>query len=400
MHTPIEIRLLLFSLLMISITGSCRRESFSPSQADSFVKFFGVHHKGEGFDVKTLSDGGYILAGTTTSENSGTNIVLIRTDRFGNEVWQPKQFGGQYDDRANSLLVLPDGGYAILGSTTVEAGSQVFVSNMYLVRTDNQGNELWTRDYGGLSNDIGYNLTQTSDGGFILIGSTENLHTGDTYILQVKIDSEGKTEWTRVHGVSPSVGTYITETDDGYLFTGYTISAFQPGQSNLNIFIIRTNKLGRITFPFIYGSTGNDYGTSLVRHIEGGYVILGTTTNPANGVKNVFLAQVEENISNLVWSNTYGGEVNHEASCIKMTNEGNFVITGTKEVSPNNHDIFLLKTDGNGNEIFFKTFGGTGHQRGAAIDITADGGFVITGSNETGGNSMITLIKTTPSGDL
>jgi hypothetical protein len=391
----------LYLIIILSILNSCREESFSPSQADSFIKFFGNYNKNEGFDIRSLNDGGYLLVGTTTTEDAGTNIILIRTDKYGNEVWESKQFGGLYDDRAYSLAELSDGNFAIIGSTTVEGQNGTLISNMYLIKTNSRGDTLWTRKYGGYSNDIGFNLAETSDGGFILIGSTESLSSGDKDIVLVKTDPEGFEQWTRIHGgPGDDVGTYIVETEYGYIYTGYTRSYSQSGQANSNVFIVKTNIWGRVTYPYTYGSTGDDNGEALLPMPEGGYLILGTTTDPITDIKNVFLARVEEDISNPLWIEQYGGQTDHVASCLKVTNEGDIVITGTQEISSGNHIIFLLKTDNNGNQLFLRTFGGSGLQRAEAIDLTLDGGYVITGSNELGGNSMITLIKTTSGGDL
>ena len=145
---------------------------------------------------------------------------------------------------------------------------------------------------------------------------------------------------------------------------------------------------------------GDDYGKTIIPFPEGGYLILGTTTQPGSKVKNVFLARIEEDISNPVWIQKYGGQLNHVASCMRINDEGNIVITGTQEISEGNHVIFLLETDNNGNQLYLRTYGGQGHQRAEALDLTNDGGYVIIGSNELGGNSMITLIKTTIDGEL
>jgi hypothetical protein len=387
--------------IIVALSGSCREETFSPSQADSFVKFFGTHQKDEGIDIKSLDDGGFILLGTTSTENSGTDIILIITDKYGNAVRNSRQFGGPFDDRAGSIIKLSDGGMAILGSITVLTGNDAMASNMYLIRTDGQGDTLWTRNYGDSSDQTGYHLAETSDGGFILIGSSENSETGEANILLVKTDLYGEIQWTRVHGgPGDDVGTYIAETDDGFIYTGYTRSYSQTGQSNANVFIVKTNHLGRVIFPFTYGNSGDDYGKSLIPMPDGGFLVLGTTTNQENNRKNVFLARIGENISNPVWIETYGADIDHVASCFKITNDGNIIITGTQELSPRNHAIFLLKTDSNGNQLFLRTYGGSGRQNGKAVDIADDGGYVIAGSNELDGNSMITLIKTKPGGEL
>ncbi len=397
----------LFLTSVLFISNSCRQESFSPSQADSFIKFYSLFNKDEGLDVKTLDGRGYVLAGTTYS-GTNSNIILIITDKYGRETSTPKQFGGDYEDRAHSLIVLSDGGFAILGTTTVESEEESLVTNMYLVRTDHMGNELWTGNYGGINtNESGFGLAETTDGGFILIGSTEN-HTGVKNIYLVKTDPEGEELWTRTHtGLNDDVGLSIAErySDEGvpkgYIFTGYTKSySFQPGQSNSNIFIAETNQDGRIVNANTYGGNGEDFGRSLISHPEGGIVVLGTTSDPSSNEKNIFLGRIDGNISNPLWTRSLGGSDNHIAACVKITPEDYYIITGTLELTPDNHVIFLMKTDPGGNIVFTNTFGGSGKQRAQAVDIAEDGGYIITGYNKSGNNSMITLIKTNADGEL
>ncbi len=403
MHGSLNIKSIITGLSIIALlafSNSCREETFSPSQADSFVKFFGSYDIDTGYDVKSLDDGGYAIVGTTTTENAVTDIILIRTDRYGNEIWEPKLYGGDYNDRAYSFKVLPDGGFAILGTKGLRSNNRL-ISNLYLIRTNSSGDTIWTREYGGFSKDVGYHLDLTSDGGFIMIGSTEDATKGVSDILIVKTDADGEVFWTRtLGGPGNDVGTHISKTDNGYIFAGYSDSFNQPGQSNSNIFIAKINLLGRVIFPYTYGGSGNDFGESVIPVPGEGYAILGTTTNPLTNTKNIFLTLVEEDIAKPVWSRSFGGDINHVAASLKMTPDGSFIITGTQELSPANHSIFLLKIDGDGNEIFFKTFGGSGRQSAGSVDLTMDGGYVITGSNELGGNSMITLIKTRAGGEL
>lgn len=399
MHDSHNIKAFLTVPFIISIiiaSVSCRQESFSPTHSESFIKFFGQSGNNEGFDVKALDNGGYVMAGTTTTE-SGTNIILILTDKYGNETGSSKQFGGPHDDHAHSVIVLSDGGFAILGSTTRERNG---VKNMFLIRTDSQGNELWAKSYGGNTNEIGYSLAETRDGGFILLGSTEHPGTNHKNIFMVKTFQDGMVDWTRTHGgFNDDVGFYIAETDYGFIYTGYTHNYAIYPQANSNIFIVKTNFNGIVTSAITYGSTGYDYGKSLILHPEGGYIVLGTTSN-SSSVKNIYLSRIDENISIPLWAQSIGGSVNHVAACMKITPEGNYIITGTKELSEDNHVIFLLKTDTEGNEIFFETYGGSGLQRAEAVEIARDGGYIIFGSNKTGGNSMMTLIKTNSNGQL
>ncbi len=388
--------LFFFTLLVFS----CNKESFGPGEDASFIKFFGGHLLDEGFDVKSLPDGGYLIAGTSEGE-PGKKVILIRTDRSGNQLWSPRLYGSGIDSYGYSLQLLPDGGFAIAGSTTRENGEGVVYSNMYLVVTDENGELQWEKEYGGESDEVAYNLQITDDGGFILIGSTSATANGPKNIRLVKTDQNGDTLWTRTHGgENDDVGKFIAETAKGFIYAGYTNSFSQHNQSNSNIFVAKTNSSGRIIYPYTYGASGNDSGKSLIPLDGGGYFILGSAVNPDNGKKNVFLSRVGEDISNVLWTKYYGGDVNHEPSGFRLTANGRLVIAGTKEISSSDHRIFLMETDRNGNQLLFRTYGGKGLQRANAIDLTDEGGYIITGSNRLGGNSMITLIKTLPRGEL
>ena len=156
MKTSIKIIFLLFILLI-----ACNKEDYiSSGQADSFIKFFGNSLNDYGFDVKQTGDGGYIFIGTTTTEDNGTNMLLVKTDKYGNQEWA-KKIGGEFDDKGFSLQIIPDGGYILLGSYTGTAGG---TSDMYLVKTDNAGIVSWTNTIGGVLNEECYCIELTNDG--------------------------------------------------------------------------------------------------------------------------------------------------------------------------------------------------------------------------------------------
>jgi hypothetical protein len=384
-------------LAIILVSGACERETLRPSSAASFIKFF--YHNGldEGIGVRTI-DGGYVMVGNTMTGTSGGDILLIRTDIYGNENGITKSFGGEGHKRANSFTVLSDGGFAILGSSTSPSDG---TRKMHLIRTDAQGNEIWSRNYGRDSDEIGYSLTETSDGGIVILGTATDSNTGNSNIRILKTGPDGEIQWSRTHGgMDDDFGMNITQTNSGFIYIGGTRSYQQPGQSGLNIFIAKTNPSGIVTYPYTYGSAGDDMGQSIMPVPGGGYVMMGTTTDPSTGIKNILLGQIGEDISKSLWTKTYGGGINHSPACMKITPEGDYILTGTQELTDENHVIFLLKTDPEGNEIFLRTFGGSGRQRAESIDLAQDGGYIITGSNFTGEHRTITLIKTDSNGRL
>ena len=345
-----------------------------------------------------------MLTGTVMTEDKGKDVALIRTDRFGNETGTTKLFGGFYDDIGYSIGILPDGGFIILGSVTEVTYSGNTYTNMYLIRTTSEGETIWTKKYGGRSEEgkgeVGYEVKPTSDEGFILIGYTENFGIGGKDVWLVKTNADGDTLWTRTHGgPNDDVGKSIAETSYGYVFTGYTRSFSEPGQAGANIFVVKTNNLGKEVFPYTFGGTGDDFGESIVLIPTGGYLVAGSAFNSQTGTMNVSLINIGEQITEISWSKLFGGQVNHYGMSAKMTADNGFVITGTQELSTSNHAIFLLKVNADGVENCFRTCEGDGLQRAESVDITSDGGCIITGSNEYEGNSMITLIKVKADGE-
>ena len=123
----------------------CKKNTISDIQADYFIKFFGNSGTNRGSDLCQTSDGGYVVLGTKIVSGKGTEIMLIKTDKFGNEEWI-KTFGDSLDDYAKSIRITADGGFVILGTTTSNIISKI-QTDMYLIKTDNLGNLQWDHKF-------------------------------------------------------------------------------------------------------------------------------------------------------------------------------------------------------------------------------------------------------------
>jgi len=233
----------------------------------------------EAWSVIQTTDGGFALAGWTTSFGLGSgDIWLIKTDNLGNPEWN-KTYGEIYFETANSIKQTIDEGFALIGSTySYGAGG----SDLWLVKTDSSGNELWNKTYGGGGEDFGYSMIQTVDGGFALAGSTSSLGAGIYDFWLIKTDGAGNEQWNMTYG---GIGydeawSVIPTFDGGLALAGWTESI---GADCSECWLIKTDFSGNEQWNITWGGTNYDYAYSAMQTNEGGYAIVGETTSLGAG---------------------------------------------------------------------------------------------------------------------
>jgi ribosomal protein S11 len=206
-----------------------------------WAKTYGGTYWDVAFSVQQTSDGGYIVAGYTASFGAGGDILLIKTDANGNIQWA-KTYGGTDYDWASSVQQTSDGGYIVAGHTTsLGAG----YDDAFLVKTDASGNIIWAKTYGGTGDDKARSVQQTSDGGYIVAGYTASFGAGYYDIFLIKTDASGNIQWAKTYGGTDyDWASSVQQTSDGgYIVAGYTAS-FGAGESDF--FLIKTDANGNI----------------------------------------------------------------------------------------------------------------------------------------------------------
>jgi regulation of enolase protein 1 (concanavalin A-like superfamily) len=302
-----------------------------------------------GTSGKQTSYGGYIITGSTSSFGNGSNDVwLIYTDSQGDSIWT-KTFGGVSYDRGNSVQQTTDGGYIITGETQSFGNGQ---SDVYLIKTDNNGDTLWTKTFGGLEQDEGRSVQQTNDGGYIICGSRlVNINNiCDVYLI--KTDNNGDSIWTKTFGgVENDEGYSVQQTNDGgYVITGETES-FGIGNGESDVWLIKTDGNGTEQWNQTFGGVDHDEGKSVQQTTDGGYIITGYTNSFGNGESDVWLVKTDSQ-GDSIWTKTFGGNEQDGGSSVQQTIDGGYVIIGYTDdpfVNGGVEDLFVIKTDGNGN---------------------------------------------------
>jgi hypothetical protein len=291
--------------------------------------------------IVECSDGGFALVGMIYSwkdETYDNDIMLIRTDKYGIILWN-QTFGGPEADRDPKILPCSDGGFAI-ASNTNNFGAEKF--DMWLIRTDANGNHLWNSTYGGSEFD-GVTDFFLSDSGYLLIGSSESfLPSGAAFnpdIYLVCTDTNGNLLWNRTYG--------DWKNDDGYrilpLTTGGYLLVGKSGQHTLfrNIWFICINQDADVIWEKIVGPSGADCW-DIIPCSSGGYVLVGTYRFTTEfGSDDFYLGRVD-NLGNLIWERRYGISGTSEAglSMIELVDRS-FLISGVSSVVPG--AVWLLR---------------------------------------------------------
>jgi uncharacterized delta-60 repeat protein len=363
-----------------------------------FAKTYGGTNDEWASSVQQTSDGGYIMAGRTRSFGAGGfDVFLVKTDANGDVQWA-KAYGGTGADLAFSVQQTSDGGYIVAGAThSFGAGGADF----FVVKTDANGNVEWAKTYGGTGADTAFSVQQTSDGGYIVAGWTRSFGAGNLDIFLIKTDANGNVEWAKTYGGTGDDRAYSVQqtSDGGYIVAGETRSF---GAGNLDIFLIKTDEFGNVQWAKAYGGTNDEWASSVQQTSDGGYIMAGRTRSFGAGGFDVFLVKTNAD-GNVQWAKAYGGTGADLAFSVQQTSDGGYIVAGyTTSFGAGGADFFVVKTDANGNIQWAKTYGGSNEDWAFSVQQTPDGGYIVAGRTQSfgAGSWDVFLVKTDANGNI
>ncbi|UOQ99669.1 gliding motility-associated C-terminal domain-containing protein [Hymenobacter sp. 5317J-9] len=385
------------------------------------------------------ADGGYVVAGSSTSgisgdksqaSRGGSDYWVIKIDAQGTKQWD-RTFGGNRDDILRSLQQTADGGYSdsgVSGDRTVPSQpglGGLFATDYWVVKLDAQGNKQWDRAYGGDDADLFEVLLQTADGGYLFGGksysgvsgvkSEANLGVGDYWV--VKTDAQGNKQWDRTFGGnSDDALTCLHQNPDGtYLLGGYSFSPAsgnrtQPSRGSNDYWLIKLDAQGNRLWERAIGGNNSDLLQSLYQTQDGGYILAGSSDSDASGEKsqghygnnsgyNYDYWVVKTDAAGAVqWEHTYGGAAIENANVVRPTRDGGYVVGGVSssgvsfdKTQPNqgdgggyDMDYWVLKISANGTKQWDRSYGGNSNDYLYSLAQTTDGGYLLSGYSGSG----------------
>lgn len=302
--------------------------------------------------IQQTSDGGYIVAGESNSINGdvtgnhgNADYWIVKLDPSGNIQWQ-KSLGGSNRDAANSIKQTSDGGYIVAGESSSNNGDVTGNHgnfDFWIVKLDPSGSIQWQKSLGGSLYDGANSIQQTSDGGYIVAGGASssngdvtNNH-GNTDFWIVKLDASGTIQWERsLIGNLADTAQSIHQIEGGYIVTGPSNSQNSEVPTNFgisNYCVAKLDSNGNTVWQKYFGGSNNDYPFSTQQTTDGGYIVAGGSQSldgdvVGNHGNNDFWIIKLNSSGNMEWQKSLGGSAFEDAYSIKQTNDGGFVLAG------------------------------------------------------------------------
>ena len=371
----------------------CTFLSISLGQEIEWIQSYGSNDNEYGESGQKTSDGGYIVVGQTDSNSQEYNdVLLIKVDFNGNQEWI-KTFSFGSDDNGYSVQQTVDGGYILTGN--------VWNQGTFLLKTDSNGNEEWSHmfnedEYG----EIGNSVLQTLDGGYMIIGNSGSF--SNPYMFLIKTNSNGDEEWVKYFGIDDNeLGLFLFDysiqqtLDGGYIVLTTRDTTGGLGNYGQDVYLLKLDSRGNEQWNKIFGSDGQDErGSSIQQTNDNGFIFTGREDS------SVLLVKTDES-GNEIWSRNYDNLNFVWGKHVQQTEDGGYILTG---MGSSSYDLVILKTDSNGYEEWSITYdyeGTDGVLWGEVIQSSYNGDYMVIGTEwMLFGDRDVVLVKIDSDGNL
>jgi len=317
------------------------------------------------------------------------DLYIVKTDNAGDILWT-KTYGGTKPEHPNCILKTNDGHYFIVGYT------QSFTSgdyNVYLLKIKNDGDTLWTKMYGGYGNEDGKEIIATSDGNYVIVGASNSIDYANYDMHLIKIDPDGNKIWEKYYGGPnyESARSVKECADGGFIVAGKTIPT---GSSKASIRIVKTNAAGDTSWTKTLSGGSSSYEAKFILANNDGTYTLCIDDSSAGRDSDIKVIKLSANGTKTI-DKIYGGLDKDICKMMQPTADGGYIIAGiSRSFGWDNPEYWILKLDANCDSMWTNHFGSIGHEHAYAARETADGGYIVIGHTRSySPNTQIMFIK-------
>lgn len=351
-------------------------------------------------------------------------------------IQKEKSYGGKQEDVGYTIRQTKDKGF-IIGATTSSKSAPGYhdLTDYMLMKMDKGGNLVWQKAFGGSGTDVLTDVRQTKDKGYIMVGYSNsadgdvtNVHSS-TDVWVVKTDIDGNIQWQKCFGgTATDMGASVSVTDDDDIVVCASASSTDGDVTNnkggSDVWLLNLNRKGKLQFQKTYGGSGNDYGKSAVLHADGTMVIAASVESSngditgAHGASDTWVFKLDA-IGNIVFQKALGGTFNDYANKIDTAIGGGYIVAGSTasndgDVSGNHgiagtqEDGWIYKLDASGVKQWQLCLGGTDDEQLYSVVQDKDSGYVICGATASNDGDVtnnhrkfdVWIIKLTKTGTL
>lgn len=376
--------------VLYAIVSCDSSDNVSPSQNQTFIKLYGGNGSEEGKDLVILPDGGFVIVGSTTSEsNGGKDVYVVRTDYSGNAIWE-NRYGGARDDVGNSVILSQNGSIYVCGEITQDSSANGNYRDVYVLNLNlNDGSLIGEEKIYGeeIRDEFGTDIIELSNGGFFITSTMLHPDTSKYYLIETTAGLDTIQNRSRYIGTN-QVNNYSTKSFESVISSQNPFVCFGTVQRTVNgqesfwfrSFLYRSDG-DATTFPEFYGTENtNEFCTDVHRTTDGGYVVVGYTNS--GGINNEMVIKINPN-RQINWQYNFPNEFGRDisSSSVLQTLDGGFIVASTIELdNPKNDEISLLKLNSEGDEEWRKTYGSNDDDVGSKVMQLEDGSFILVGT--------------------
>ena len=352
-----------------------------------------------GRDVLQTSDGGFMIAASNeTNLTNDRDIMIFRTDNLGNFLWK-KSYGGNLPEYPSGMLKAADGNYFIVGYSQSFGGGDY---DHYLLKVNSAGDSLMEKVYGGWGNEELKEIIATADGNYVMVGASNSVTSSlsNNNIQLIKIDIDGNVIWSKNYGDASyeSARSVKLCADGGFVILGKRVNP----SGNSSMFLIKTNSVGDSLWSQIYSGPASLEGKFVVVNADGSYT-MAVDDSSAISDSDVRIMKVDPTGNVVLWNKLYSGTDKDITKMIQTTSDGGYIVTAmSRSFGWNNPDYWILKLNSLGDTVWAKNFGGSDHEHCYVVRQTSDGGYIVVGHSRSNPirTEEIYLIKLNSNGEF